>query len=769
MARYFIVFILVGTIATSSIAMPPHPQNLIKIANGDAVVPLYMEDANYAARVGINKGLKEPAIARGASLANFNLLVVMVQYADQAGVTSGTMFDSLILGQTFHRGPSLKQFYNRASYGTLTLVTLNLPSSLGWKTLPHNRAYYTVNGGHNSYGMGSYPNNSQGMCEDMLNLVDPYVNLSNYDNNADDTVDGIIIVHSGRGSELSLDTLDMWSHKWEITPQLKDGVYIKYYCVDPEYRYVVNDLTVGVFAHEFGHILGLPDLYDYGGYNGLSYGLGYWSLMAYGGWNGNLGGNDSLAGSSPAFLDAWCRTKLGFVRATNIPCFVQNVHIPAVEDSAKVFRLWTYGDTTSLEYFLAENRQSIFTDTALHAFGLMIYHVDENMQDSVNDCQWWPTQPSAYHYMVALEQADNQYHLEHLTNGMDQFDPFATTANSSFGYNTVPSSRNYYNNDTHVSMPFISISQYNMLADMDVGATAAPNTPDGLIPTDGYATNYDLVGGAWLVALCATKYHAQMDDSPSMTTPLYNDSTLVYNYFQRSLHSNPDGYYYWRVRAGNTSGWSSWTTPRSIMLDRKLPWNCVASSPDTAHSSSFLVTWTAGQDSTPSSGICSYDLWCDSGSGWWNVFFQRDTLSHMFTGARNSKTYYFKARARDCAFNMEVDGWTPECTTYTNITAPPCSYMPGDINSDGQRIGGDVTYGVRYFKGIGPNPPDSCYMDSTSAYLYVAGDVNGNCEFRGSDITRLVAYFKSTATLSYCHFFPPPILKEIPKKPAPQD
>jgi len=84
----------------------------------------------------------------------------------------------------------------------------------------------------------------------------------------------------------------------------------------------------------------------------------------------------------------------------------------------------------------------------------------------------------------------------------------------------------------------------------------------------------------------------------------------------------------------------------------------------------------------------------------------------------------------------------------------PCEYMIGDINSDNQRLGGDVTFGVRYFKGLGTPPPDSCYMDSTGTYLYVAGDVNGNCEFRGSDITRLVAFFKGSANLSYCHFFP---------------
>jgi hypothetical protein len=84
-----------------------------------------------------------------------------------------------------------------------------------------------------------------------------------------------------------------------------------------------------------------------------------------------------------------------------------------------------------------------------------------------------------------------------------------------------------------------------------------------------------------------------------------------------------------------------------------------------------------------------------------------------------------------------------------------CEYILGDINGDGQRIGGDVTYAVRFFKGISMPPPDSCFMDSTGTYLYVAGDLNGNCEFRGSDITRLVSYYKGISQLSYCHFFPP--------------
>lgn len=84
-----------------------------------------------------------------------------------------------------------------------------------------------------------------------------------------------------------------------------------------------------------------------------------------------------------------------------------------------------------------------------------------------------------------------------------------------------------------------------------------------------------------------------------------------------------------------------------------------------------------------------------------------------------------------------------------------CIYILGDINDDGAVGGADVTYGVRYFKGTGSVPPDSCFADSLADYLYVSGDVNGNCEFRGSDITKLVAYFKGSASLANCRFFPP--------------
>ncbi|OQX91799.1 MAG: hypothetical protein B6D58_06275, partial [candidate division Zixibacteria bacterium 4484_95] len=85
-----------------------------------------------------------------------------------------------------------------------------------------------------------------------------------------------------------------------------------------------------------------------------------------------------------------------------------------------------------------------------------------------------------------------------------------------------------------------------------------------------------------------------------------------------------------------------------------------------------------------------------------------------------------------------------------------CDFVPGDVNGDDNVMGNDVTFGVRYFKGLGDPPPDSCWNDSTSSWLYSAGDVNGNCQFTGSDVTYLVAFFKGyNASILWCPQTPP--------------
>jgi hypothetical protein len=93
-----------------------------------------------------------------------------------------------------------------------------------------------------------------------------------------------------------------------------------------------------------------------------------------------------------------------------------------------------------------------------------------------------------------------------------------------------------------------------------------------------------------------------------------------------------------------------------------------------------------------------------------------------------------------------------------------CTYVPGDINGDSTVSGNDVVYGVRYFKGLGTPPIDSCWDDSLSVWLYVAGDVNGNCSFTGADVSYMVGYFKGyNPDILYCPRLPP---YSVPGRPA---
>jgi carboxypeptidase T len=67
--------------------------------------------------------------------------------------------------------------------------------------------------------------------------------------------------------------------------------------------------------------------------------------------------------------------------------------------------------------------------------------------------------------------------------------------------------------------------------------------------------------------------------------------------------------------------------------------------------------------------------------------------------------------------------------TELNIYLRP--FLAGDNNGSGDVSTADITYLVRYFKGLGSAP-----------LPYMAGDVNGDCLVRGADVTYLVAYFK---------------------------
>ena len=464
---FLITFVFAGWNTIS--AMPAHPDLLKRIQNHEIAPPYYLEHEQAIRNAGVDSPtwLRPIENIRQHNLdEDARMIVILVDFSDKVSHVQGSSFDSLLFGS--YTG-TLRNFYHEVSYGNLTLVTVNFPSALGWRRAPQTYAYY-CNGNN---GFGSYPQNAQKLTEDAVALVDPVVDFSQYDNDGDGYVDALFVVHSGPGAEFTGSSNDIWSHQWEMnTPQNVDGVIASIYSMEPEYWQTYGDMTCGVYAHEMGHsVFGLPDLYDYG-YD--SRGLGRWSLMAGGSWNGTLG-------NSPSHPDVWSRLHMGFVTPTNVVYDRINASIPAIENNPVCYRLWTNGQTGS-EYFLIENRQQTGYDATQRGNGLLIYHVDEAVYG--NDNQWYPGHTDAGHYEVALEQADGLYDLERYANSSDSNDPYpGGTNNRTFNNSSLPNSQDYAFNNTSVVVNTISNSGSTMTANLYV--QTAPSSITVTAPSGG--------------------------------------------------------------------------------------------------------------------------------------------------------------------------------------------------------------------------------------------------------------------------------------------
>ena len=450
-------------------AMPPHPDVEFLIKGGQ--VKSFSERSS-SIDTSLLAGLNTPSVSTSTvATGDFRVLCVLVDFDDNQAQTQPEKYDTLVYDE---QSNSVRAYFREVSYNLLDIPPYDYPSDIGWIRAPQDYSYYV----DNNYGTYSeYPNNTQKLCEDIVDLIDDQVDFSDYDNDNDGFVDAVVIVHAGTGAEFSGgDESMIWSHKWSITPRSKDGVYIRDYTVVPEYWIHPGDMTIGVFCHELGHVLGLPDLYDT---DGSSQGIGIWSLMASGSWNGSLG-------NSPAHLDAWSKSKLGWVDVIDVDSNDFSLEIPVVEYNPVVYRLWTNGKQDE-EYFLVENRGQYGYDQGLPGEGLMIWHIDDLMTH--NRYEWTPDSTAYGHYMVALEQADNLYHLENNASYGDAGDPFpGWSQNTSFTPFTEPSSLGYTNTEGFVFITNISSPDSIMTFDCNVSLIAGGETES--LPIYSLEQNY---------------------------------------------------------------------------------------------------------------------------------------------------------------------------------------------------------------------------------------------------------------------------------------
>ena len=367
------------------------------------------------------------------------ILVLLVDFTDvaPAAAHTGAYFDGL-LNDASPGARSFHAYYSEVSLGALTIQATVITT---WFHSAHPMTDYGADGSRP-------PDDANGpiyrLVTESVQLADPSVNFATFDTNGDGVVDHLTVVHAGAGQESGGSSDLIWSHRWAVLdadptvpgPQslIADGVQIYGYTM------VSEDSPVGVVAHEFGHDLGLPDLYDT---DGSSEGIGLWDIMSGGSWNG------APAGTSPAEFSAWSKIRLGWVTPVDVTTARIGTSVPQVETNGTVYRLGIPG-ASPLEYFLVENRQPVGFDAALPGSGLLIWHVDDSLSSNEVDA----------HRLLDLEEADEGLTGDHPS---DAGDPWHDTL-AGWGPDTAPDSRAYSGADTGWRVRQISASQSLMFA-----------------------------------------------------------------------------------------------------------------------------------------------------------------------------------------------------------------------------------------------------------------------------------------------------------------
>ncbi len=493
-----------GNISPLPNQFPPKPNFVLYLTSETGSVST-MPVQRYQ-KVGLfdNFPLPKPRKTRGI----FNVLVLRVEFVedDDPATTGNGKMDFVGYGKPedglFYDPPHIKSYFDRQmqflsnfykvnSFGNLVVswtVKPDRPSES--YQLPHKMRYYS---GFDHYDAetGFVYYNTYAMDMGLVRILADAVAAADLDGTIDfSDYDAIIIFHAGTLWQTSLS----FYRFLDIPSATIPSGALEYYLGIPYIlanagtdtiwgasinsemarvdEYMVGE--IGTVVHEFGHVLGLPDLYDV---TYFSSGVGAWDLMGNGAWVG-APGLGAPQGSIPANLGAWPRYAKGWVNPLVITTPESLLVIRASEIDTTQYGVANQTmikiPISETEFFLIENRQQdikskdtiivdvengvpIYVDNGEYDFflpgsGILIWHIDDNVINAN-----WPyntVQINPQHKGVDLEEADGIQHFDawwygdSLENFGSWFDPFfiddSNKANHHFGPFTKPNSDSYY-------------------------------------------------------------------------------------------------------------------------------------------------------------------------------------------------------------------------------------------------------------------------------------------------------------------------------------
>lgn len=316
------------------------------------------------------------------------VMVIMVNFADYKLVSTQADVDSMFNGLNWTKDGatgSVRQYFYDQSNGAYNPRF----DIVGEVTLANGYAYYGYNSGKNNTAGAGYMVTEA--C-DSVNSKYPEVNFADYDLDNDGKVDLVYLLFAGFGEndppadELISDTENLpWPHYWNVNAagygsnrNVFDGKQIYAYEISNELDGLYSSNTekviagIGVVCHEFGHALGLPDLYAT--VNATHKLLGCWDIMCYGPYNNDM--------HTPPSFSAYERFFMGWLEPTLItePDDLQLEHI-ATSNQAYLISETDEHNMNGVNpnpnvFYLLENRQKKSWDIGVPGNGMLLTRIN---------------------------------------------------------------------------------------------------------------------------------------------------------------------------------------------------------------------------------------------------------------------------------------------------------------------------------------------------------------------------------------------------------
>ena len=378
---------------------PPHrnevPQEIAPDTSSFNSAPLRAAPFRAAVETPINDVLNlatRPKFTQSMTRGEIRGLIILVQFSDVKFKSSNPQadFNRYMNEEGYHENGmrwSVRDYYVSNSMGAFK-PTFDVVAPV---TLANTRAYYgslqITYDGANYY---DYPDSA---FIEAIKLIKQRkdVDFKNYDNNGDNYVDFVYMIYAGIGEADTGVEETIWPQASAVNPIAvsgscrnmwdRDCYYVSRYACSNEisgnayskYGEPTKILAgIGTFVHEYGHVLGLPDLYNTEDSRDQKTPT-IWSLMDLGEYNA-YADNTLLAGSAPPRLSAFERYSLGWLTPRVLEKQNGEITLYGIDRNDAIL----IPSTNKNEYFFLDYRSKYDEITPLPNSGLLVWRVSYN-------------------------------------------------------------------------------------------------------------------------------------------------------------------------------------------------------------------------------------------------------------------------------------------------------------------------------------------------------------------------------------------------------